>query len=275
MPVIGRQETRLMPFGVSLVAALWAAAGWAHDVPRLFTEGPAHTHAPTLPDVDAVREQQERIEALAKALEEGGDLDALIGSPSDFEAVIETLDRDALEQVLRDAQADPQAWVSLGLEEETLQSLTPSGPEQGERPSFGDTRVLIFASFGIPAPSLKALMTDAQDYGAQVVMRGFVENSVAATTDAMLSTFGGETETMPMAIDPTLFRLFEVEAVPVVVVLHDALQPCDSLLCAEDGVPAHDRLAGNVPLAYALERIAREGDAGAETAALALEAGGR
>ena len=78
-----------------------------------------------------------------------------------------------------------------------------------------------------------------------------------------------------VAIDPRLFRLFGVSRVPAVVVVPGGVPPCASRGCADDPVPPHDRVGGNIGLAAALEAVADEGAVGRETARGLLERLGR
>ena len=74
-----------------------------------------------------------------------------------------------------------------------------------------------------------------------------------------------------VAIDPRLFRLFGVTRVPAVVVVPGGVPPCESRGCSDDPAPPHDRIAGNIGLAAALEAIAAAGGAGRDAARRHLE----
>ena len=63
-------------------------------------------------------------------------------------------------------------------------------------------------------------------------------------------------------IDPRLFRLFDIEAIPAVAVVPGGVPPCASRGCAADPAPPHDRVAGNIGLEAALAAIAEEGGPG-------------
>ena len=68
------------------------------------------------------------------------------------------------------------------------------------------------------------------------------------------------------AIDPRLFRLFGITAIPAVAVVPGGVPPCVSRGCAEDAAPPHDRvIGGNIGLEAALSIIAEEGGPGRET----------
>jgi conjugal transfer pilus assembly protein TrbC len=117
--------------------------------------------------------------------------------------------------------------------------------------------VYVFASFSMPEPSLKAVLTDASILGIPVVFNGFVDNSVIATEARVRSIYEGSDISHGFIIDPTLFTRFDVKAVPTVVSTTVDLDVCVTSGCAEDGVPDHDRIAGNVPLRTLLSVIAR------------------
>ena len=68
------------------------------------------------------------------------------------------------------------------------------------------------------------------------------------------------------AIDPRLFRLFGITAIPAVAVVPGGVPPCASRGCAEDAAPPHDRIGGNIGLEAALSIIAAEGGPGRATA---------
>jgi type-F conjugative transfer system pilin assembly protein TrbC len=82
-----------------------------------------------------------------------------------------------------------------------------------------------------------------------------VDNSVEATLQRVHALYGTESQQAAgLVIDPTLFTRFGIGQVPSVVVAESAAVPCTAEACA---IPAHVKLAGDVPLRYALERIAR------------------
>ncbi|WP_140846649.1 type-F conjugative transfer system pilin assembly protein TrbC [Paracoccus sp. FO-3] len=153
---------------------------------------------------------------------------------------------------------DPRIRRLLGAEEET-------GAEgQGEK--YAETRALLFASFSMPPQSLRQMMREAADHGLTVVFRGFVENSVFETRARLDEVFEGDEIGEGFAIDPTLFRRFDIQAVPVLVVLGEGLGACESPACESDPPPRHDRLNGNIPLETALRLIAAGNGDAAETA---------
>ena len=130
----------------------------------------------------------------------------------------------------------------------------PSNIDDGKRYPGG---IFVFASFSMPEPSLKAVLSDASELGIPVVFNGFVDNSVIATEERVRSIYDGSDISHGFIIDPTLFTRFEVIAVPTVVSTMVKLDVCETSGCDEDLVPDHDRAAGNVPLRFLLTVIAK------------------
>lgn len=131
---------------------------------------------------------------------------------------------------------------------------------------YANARIFLFASFSMPAVSLRQMIGEAEEFGIPVVFRGFVENSVFRTREEILRVFGSEEAAKGFSIDPTLFARFNVEAVPIVVALGDDLAACDFPGCSDDLAPDHDRVTGNIPLKFALETIANGGGVAAAEA---------
>ena len=121
-------------------------------------------------------------------------------------------------------------------------------------PSKARLSVYVFASFSMPDASLKALMQQGELAGVPIVLRGLVENSLEATMRAVHSLYKeGERPESGALIDPTLFQRFGIDQVPTVVVAEQAAGVCMPTDCP---VPDHVKIAGDVPLRYALDRIA-------------------
>lgn len=162
-----------------------------------------------------------------------------------------------LEALQERAMNDPRVRELLGLRGDDATAAVDS-----DRPKYDETKIVIFASFAMPAPSLQKVMADAEKYHAQVVFRGFVDNSVFKTEDALTKVFGDLNLASGFAIDPTLFARFNVKAVPVYVVLNGPLDVCENPGCAGDVLPPHDRVSGNIELEAALNIVAHaRGDA--------------
>lgn len=114
--------------------------------------------------------------------------------------------------------------------------------------------VYVFASFSLPDASLRSLIKQGELAGVPIVLRGLVNNSIADTMQRVHSLYkGGEKQDNGAVIDPTLFERFGVDQVPTVVVADSTAGVCTPEACP---TPAHVKIAGDVPLRYALDRIA-------------------
>jgi len=126
------------------------------------------------------------------------------------------------------------------------------GQDEAQRePTSGP---VVFVSLGMPEASLRRLVADAETAGALLVLRGLKERSLQ-TTVATIKGLMGERR-VEWRVDPKLFDTFAVQAVPTLVLI-DPSDPlaggCRSDQCAP---VRHARLAGDVPLRYALQEIA-------------------
>jgi conjugal transfer pilus assembly protein TrbC len=126
----------------------------------------------------------------------------------------------------------------------SLKSKNPGGPRYPQ--------LLVFVSFFMPMPTLKALARDVNRVGGKLVLRGLVKGS---------SSEGSFPETLiklqelqeEILIDPTLFEAYQVERVPTFVLRE---HPTGS---AEEKM-TYDVLRGNVSLGFALEQFVDKGD---------------
>ena len=129
-------------------------------------------------------------------------------------------------------------------------------------------QVIVFTSLAVPAASWRQWSFDAARIGAPMVLRGIGQEGFQAFVKLIGERIGerlGDSGA-GAAIDPRLFRLFGIEAVPAVVVVPGGVPPCTSRGCADDPVPPHDLVTGNIGIEAALEAIAAEGGPGRETA---------
>lgn len=139
--------------------------------------------------------------------------------------------------------------------------------------AWTNAHMFVFASFSLPDPMLRELLESADAMGVPVLFRGFYKNSVYETNDALMRIFEAPENIRGFSIDPTLFRQFDVTAVPTIVVLKDPYEMCATQACEDDTAPAHDRIAGALTLNAALEIIERgRGDAGEIATAILAEA---
>lgn len=197
----------------------------------------------------------EFIEALDRAEELAKDWQQklTIQGPAEWDLPID------LDEARRKALNHPRVRALLGADDAVL-------PTETARPKWDEAQVFAFASFSMPDSALRNLLAQGQAFGVPVVFRGFLNNSVYDTRDALIRIFGSDEAIEGFIIDPTLYARFDVQAVPVFVATDKALAPCDSAGCEEETPPPHDRLAGNVTLPYALEVFARGDGEGADIA---------
>ena len=160
----------------------------------------------------------------------------------------------ALEQAGKNAPKSPSSLPAENLAGSLAENL--SAPPQG-------SEIIVFMSLSVPEKSWREWSLEAARIGAPLVLRGVAREGLRATVKRV----GGHlAEDSGAAIDPRLFRLFEVTAVPAVVVVPGGVPACKSRGCASDPSPPHDRIKGNTGLDAALSIIALEGGPGRETA---------
>lgn len=122
-------------------------------------------------------------------------------------------------------------------------------------------RLIIFISLSMPANSLKQLDAQAREAGGLLVLRGLINNSYKDT----VATLSGMTDKgINAVIDPRLFEVYAVEAVPAFVVNPNEVHPCFESKCKM--TPLHDKISGDMSLEYALQQIAEHGENAAPVA---------
>lgn len=152
-----------------------------------------------------------------------------------------------------DALAVPQTMpqVDIGALTEQYTSRMNPQPPGGllQRP-----QLLVFVTMAMPAPSLKALVVQAEKSGAVLVMRGLVNDSIRQT-GAAVRELVGEHQT-GIVVDPEAFDRYGVTHAPTFVLTKSGsgpVMPCGGKACAPtDG---HVQVTGDVSLDYALEKI--------------------
>ncbi|MEM8970876.1 MAG: type-F conjugative transfer system pilin assembly protein TrbC [Pseudomonadota bacterium] len=226
---------------------------------------------------------------LAQQIEEDGPVEYAPGSTGPITAPLATIvDNakklgDALKEELVPLEAPEGAFGDVdfdNLREQALNNprvrslLGLDGSGQGatapEEERYEDARVFLLASFSMPKESLRQMMSEAQRYGLPIIFRGFVNNSVYETQSALEEAFGSVENAVGFSIDPTLFTRFDVTTVPQVIAVTETLDVCETEGCADDPMPPHDRVRGNVPLDFALKLIAENGDTASSEARFLL-----
>ncbi|OFX02241.1 MAG: type-F conjugative transfer system pilin assembly protein TrbC [Alphaproteobacteria bacterium RIFCSPLOWO2_02_42_7] len=112
----------------------------------------------------------------------------------------------------------------------------------------------IFVSFSMGEKALLNLAKEAKDTGATLVLRGFKEKSILKTVKALEKVI--KTTGQGFIIDPELFDLFAITAVPTFILS----KPVSFSAQERIQTLRHDRLQGHVSVQYALETFAKEGD---------------
>jgi type-F conjugative transfer system pilin assembly protein TrbC len=97
------------------------------------------------------------------------------------------------------------------------------------------------------------LSEQAAKVNGQLLLRGFVEDSLSKTTQKTLALFGKEAQT-ELLVNPEAFSQFNIQTVPAVVVTEAA-----DCLEAECPVPSFDVVYGDTDLEQALRWIATKG----------------
>lgn len=115
--------------------------------------------------------------------------------------------------------------------------------------------LFVLVSLGMPKPVLERIVQQAEEAGATLVLRGLVDRSLSATAQAVKEVLGKHQ--VRWMIDPRLFKLYGVMAVPTTVLVEPgaSMQSCQDARC--NGAPVYAKVAGDVSLRYALEEIER------------------
>ena len=206
---------------------------------------------------------------------------AALSAPALAQETAEETTRDMVERALENKKKSPAvdlgAWSRSVLERalgragrNTPETTAPLPAEDHagrlagrfSEPPRG-SEVIVFMSLSVPAAAWDEWSVEAARIGAPLVLRGVVRGGLRATVKrvgAYLPVNAGA------AIDPRLFRLFGIKAVPAVAVIPGGVPPCTTRGCSADPAPPHDVIGGNIGLEAALDAIAREGGPGRETA---------
>ena len=189
--------------------------------------------------------------------------------------------RDMVERALRNTKKFPPAnlgsWSravlerALGRARKNAPETPAPLPAEGRAGSLAENlstpphgpEVIVFMSLSVPAAAWQGWSMEAARIGAPLVLRGVTKGGLRATVKRVGAHLA---EGAGAAIDPRLFRLFEVTTVPAVVVVPGGVPACKSRGCASDPSPPHDRIKGNIGLDAALSIITTEGGPGRGTA---------
>ena len=225
---------------------------------------------------NTMQEERETAEAMVKIIDEdriqaNADAEALVGeilSGDDPDEMFPDWTNRVLEQAMTRARAEAVAAAGGSSSDGAAAPLSAERDAGAVASSLtgdpGSSQVLIFMSLSVPKPSWRQWAAEAARAGVPLVVRGPSPEGLRATIEEIGDRLGGEEA--GVAIDPRLFRLFDIDRVPAVVALPLGVPPCRSRGCADDEPPPFDRITGNIGLVAALAAIAAEGDAGVGTA---------
>ena len=167
-----------------------------------------------------------------------------------------------LDAVRDQALSDPRVRKLLGAD---------GAPPEPEHEKWQHAQAFLFASFSMSPALLREMMEGAAQHNIPVVFRGFHQNSVHGTQQALLDVFGSLEDVQGFSIDPTLFTHFDVQAVPTLVLLKDPYEMCASQACGADVAPAHDRIKGGIKVDAALDIVSRGAGEASEVAKRLIE----
>lgn len=206
----------------------------------------------------------------AKAQAEAGDAETLVDAVAKrgevFEQDAEELRVNGLSAV---AQLDPKD-LPKGPEGPVDFDEILAGASANTKTPFGDGPLFVaFASLSMPEDALRALIRDTTKAGGVVAFRGFPGNNTKAFVEGLKKVVTSEDQEAHLAVDPRLFRAFNVRAVPTFVAVSREYELCDGFDCSS-ALPDHDKMIGNVTVEYVLESFAGGSGAGAGVASVAL-----
>jgi conjugal transfer pilus assembly protein TrbC len=164
-----------------------------------------------------------------------------------------------------EAQTGSRVAQGLGMMDDP--TLRAAGRSFGQ-PAPAQGAIYIAVSLSMPPETLRALAADARKVGAKLVIRGLVDGSFKATFAKAREVFN-ENSAAGLAIDPQVFRAFQVKGAPTFIVARTPVDPCGGLTCVS-AAPAHDMIAGNISLAAALRQLSSSGDQAVEISSTAL-----
>jgi len=220
------------------VAGLWAAPAMsqssAEDLEALLKSAQAH-----------VDREQQAMAAWVNGLQGRGGADS--GQAAEIQAA---------------SQSQLQSGAAM-MDDPALRAA-PLGPPAN--PAAGGIYVAV--SLSMPPEALRALARDAHKAGATVVIRGLVDGSFKATLLKVREVFD-DRSAGGVAIDPQVFKAFNVTGVPAVIAARSPVEPCGKLGCSPQ-IPPFDKVSGNISLEAALKILADEGENGQAAARAAL-----
>lgn len=118
-----------------------------------------------------------------------------------------------------------------------------------------NNQIMVFVSFSMPIDSIKKAIQDVKKVDGVVVLRGFVNNNYMDTAKEIQKL--GE-QVGNIQVHPDAFKKYQVTSVPTVVLVEAQHEKI-----GDDGCALPDSylsISGDVPLSYALEQFAKQGN---------------
>jgi len=167
-------------------------------------------------------------------------------------------------------QAASQAGIQDGVKTMDDPALRGAQLAPSASPAQGGVQgaVYVAVSLSMPPQAVRALARDAHRAGARVVIRGLVDGSFKATLIKVREVFD-DRSAGGVAIDPQVFKAFDVTAVPAIIAARSPVESCGKLGCSPE-IPPFDLVSGNISLEAALKTLADEGENGQAVAQAAL-----
>jgi type-F conjugative transfer system pilin assembly protein TrbC len=143
-------------------------------------------------------------------------------------------------------KTDTKAWCRSLNAQQFLKAKQPINKKKESGDTTKEVNLYIFVTLKMSEKNLRDLIREAKIYGGFVIIRGIRESLVETMTylkRILKDDLDG------VAIDPTLFREYEIRQVPSFVLeqIHGETK-------------LFDKLEGNVTVRYALERFSKAGD---------------
>jgi conjugal transfer pilus assembly protein TrbC len=135
---------------------------------------------------------------------------------------------------------------------------------------------ILFVSFSMPDNLLKAYIEQANQYGINIIVRGFIENSFKTTIFKMkelLKQPSGDLGEGGIQIDPKAFEVYNIQRVPALVIT-DNLTPCQDGQFHTCEAEKYDVIYGAISIPNALERIMEKGEMSPVAAKIMAQGGG-
>lgn len=118
-----------------------------------------------------------------------------------------------------------------------------------------ELRKYLFVSFSMPESALMELIKQAKEHGFVPVLRGFKNEEYKPTFEALASIL--KETGYGVNIDPELFKEFAVDTVPSFVVAAPEKICPPNMSCRKS---KFNKISGNITIAYALEKLVKEGE---------------